>query len=220
MSYDVETVKNAANNLWLSVITSLCIVDASQLNGRQQDCPSCGGSGSNDRFRAFPDFPETGGVVCNQCGKKADGIATISWLNECSFTEALESIAKFLRVPEARRSRVGTSRGKASRRTSSRKAKPKQERKSRTSNNAKHFKPTKWNPNAAARFVKHSEQFPSLKVLELLGATMANYLSVLVIAIPMRGEDSETVVGYTIYPAIADGIPYRNVTLSKTTVML
>lgn len=55
-----------------------------------------------DRFGAFRDFEETGGAMCRHCFhgesdlKPGDGIATVMWLNDCSFKEAYDQIAKTL----------------------------------------------------------------------------------------------------------------------------
>lgn len=46
---------------------------ALQLNTKHQPCPGCGGK---DRFRLFPDWPETGGSICNQCDS-CDGIGLL-----------------------------------------------------------------------------------------------------------------------------------------------
>ena len=218
MSYDVQTVKNSATNLWLSIVTSLCGVDAAVLDGRPQDCPKCGGSGSNDRFRAFGDFQETGGVVCNRCGKFADGIATIEWLNDCSFSESLTSVAEFLHLEPSKRDRV--------RKTSHRSSKRKRRKanKSNRSKNADLLKTTKWNASAAKMFVIRNPEFGSTENLELLGAKCGIYLSTLVIALPIfdhcQGSGTAKPVGYTIYPAIAAGIPYRGDKIAKTTIMV
>lgn len=46
----------------------------------------------------FPDFKETGGGVCNSCGKFHDGFALLQWINGWSFPEALEEVASKLGV--------------------------------------------------------------------------------------------------------------------------
>ena len=57
-------------------------------------CPVHGGT---DGLRTFQNFSETGGVVCNTCGPKSDGIATLMWINNWDFTTTIEAIKEFLK---------------------------------------------------------------------------------------------------------------------------
>lgn len=85
-----ESVKLVCHGRWTEVLPSLTDLDGQRFDGKHGPCPRCGGK---DRFRAFDDFAETGGTICNQCGPNADGIATIAWLLDCTQTEAMHLIA-------------------------------------------------------------------------------------------------------------------------------
>jgi hypothetical protein len=217
MSYDVEQVKHAAVNLWPSIVTTICGVNYHVIGGDKQDCPKCGGSGSHDRFRAFADFAETGGVVCNKCGKFADGIATVAWLNNCEFIEALSAVAELLRVPGSPTKKPVN--GKATSREGAIKPHAVSNSPTPAETSPKTLpRIVEWNPNAASMFVARRQSF-TLEVLQKLGAKTATYLSCLVIAIPVKASDK--IVGYTLYPAIDKrGIKINDRYESKITIML
>ena len=84
-----------ANGRWPDILARVAKMPRESMDGKHGSCPSCGGT---DRFRVFRDFIETGGVICNQCGKKADGFAVIQWLNGCGFQESMRLVADFLGV--------------------------------------------------------------------------------------------------------------------------
>lgn len=88
--FDVDLIKQAASGRWPDLLSSLASLSASTFDGKHQPCPKCGGS---DRFRAFPDFAETGGCVCNQCGKFNDGLAVLQWLTGSDFQGAATAVA-------------------------------------------------------------------------------------------------------------------------------
>ena len=92
---DLDHLKAAAAGRWGEILTVICGIDVAILDGRHRPCPRCAG---RDRFRAFGDFEETGGLFCNQClnEKCSDGIAAVQWLCSCSFPEALKRIADHL----------------------------------------------------------------------------------------------------------------------------
>ncbi|MEQ1827975.1 MAG: phage/plasmid primase, P4 family, partial [Pirellula sp.] len=58
-------------------------------------CPKCGGK---DRFKVMKDFDQSGGVICNQCGKFSDGLATIQWFINTNFLDALAKVAQCVGV--------------------------------------------------------------------------------------------------------------------------
>ncbi|MCA9265236.1 MAG: hypothetical protein KDA60_15350 [Planctomycetales bacterium] len=91
--FDKDSVKSAAKGKWRDIITSTCgLLDI--LDGRHHPCPKCGGE---DRFNAYRDFEDTGGVRCNNCfDKGGDGFATIMWHNGVSFPDALAAVAECL----------------------------------------------------------------------------------------------------------------------------
>lgn len=101
--YDVEKVKQAARGRWRDIIQEAGVSDEF-LTTKHGPCPVCKGV---TKLRVFSDFDETGGMVCNgNCGKMADGIATIQKLTNRTFSEALSLVAEYLRVePEERKSK-------------------------------------------------------------------------------------------------------------------
>lgn len=209
MSYDVVKVKQAATGQWMAIITSLCNVTEDVLDGEHHPCPVCGGK---DRFRAFGDFGEKGGVICNQCEPKADGIAVVAWLNEVEFVEALSQVARFLRLePERKRTFPGTT--KRQRPPASSRSK----QSSKKQNPKPKLKPKSWNPTVIAIFVKRNPQWSEEK-LKACGAMLAEYRSMLVVAVPVNGR--EQIVGYTIFPAMKEAIPHRNAMLTKMSILV
>ena len=102
MTIDIATIKTAAAGRWLEIIPALCPIDAGVLDGAHHPCPRCLGV---DRFRAFGDFKQTGGMMCGQCfvEKNGDGLAAVQWLNGESFPQAINRIAKFLGLANAAR---------------------------------------------------------------------------------------------------------------------
>lgn len=92
MDYSKEDVKSAAKGRWKSILVATGI-PAERLDGKHHPCPKCEGT---DRFRAFDDVDDTGGVICNQCHseKNGDGFATLMWFNGWTFPQSLEFVAK------------------------------------------------------------------------------------------------------------------------------
>ena len=91
---DVATIKTALRGRWPDALTTLAGLDAAILDGRHYPCPKCGGT---DRFRAFGDFAETGGVTCNQCHstENGDGVSTLQWMQDVTFPQACRMLADF-----------------------------------------------------------------------------------------------------------------------------
>ncbi len=87
----VDDIKRQAAGRCSQILQSVCGLTDHQLNPKVHGpCPDCGGT---DRFRAFDDVNETGGLLCNQCGKRSDLFASIQWLRRCTFPEAMELVA-------------------------------------------------------------------------------------------------------------------------------
>ena len=100
---DVQFLKNAAAGRWDQIIPATCGVSQDVFDGAHQACPKCGGK---DRFRAFGDFADTGGTICNQCGRFADGLATIGWLTGQTFPQVVELACDFLGIEPKQQSRA------------------------------------------------------------------------------------------------------------------
>ncbi len=92
----VDDVKAAARGRWRDVLAAHGF-NGDELDGRHQPCPKCQGT---DRFRAFDDVDETGGVLCNQCHneKNRDGLSSLAWRNDWTFPETLKAVAGFLGI--------------------------------------------------------------------------------------------------------------------------
>ncbi|MBC7855087.1 MAG: hypothetical protein IAF94_16780 [Pirellulaceae bacterium] len=92
---DKDEVKVAARGHWSGILSAVARIPAGLLDGKHHPCPKCAGT---DRFRAFDDFAETGGVICNVCfdKKNGDGFAAIEHFAGCDFRTALTSVADHL----------------------------------------------------------------------------------------------------------------------------
>jgi len=97
MTYDAQKIKQSAAGRWREILSAVADIDAGFLDSKHGDCPKCGGV---DRFRAFDDFNQTGGVYCNQCHaeKNGDGFSTIMWMLGCDFPTAVRLVAEWLGV--------------------------------------------------------------------------------------------------------------------------
>jgi hypothetical protein len=91
---DIEGLKASARGRWLDILTAEGF-PAESLDGRGRPCPRCFGT---NRFSAFKDFAETGGVICRKCHdeKNSDGFATLIWWLECDFPEAVKRVSNYL----------------------------------------------------------------------------------------------------------------------------
>ena len=93
-----DEIKRRAAGRCSFILQSICGLTDDQLNPKVHGpCPDCGGT---DRFRAFDDVNDSGGLLCNQCGKRSDVFASVQWLRNCSFPEALQLVAdEILEMP-------------------------------------------------------------------------------------------------------------------------
>lgn len=90
---DAATVRSAARGRGGALVAALAphVAEAVARGRGHGPCPLCGG---RDRFRAFGDFEESGGVYCNQCAPGlGDLFATLRWANGWTFPQALEAVA-------------------------------------------------------------------------------------------------------------------------------
>jgi phage/plasmid primase-like uncharacterized protein len=93
---DAATIKSAAAGRWPELLPRLTGFSSELFNSSHYPCPLCGGT---DRFRAFDDFPETGGTICNQCGiGNSDGIDTLKWALKIDFKTAAKMLAEDLHL--------------------------------------------------------------------------------------------------------------------------
>ncbi|MBL8815194.1 MAG: DUF3987 domain-containing protein [Planctomyces sp.] len=93
MSRNAEDIKRLVDGRWIQILKSVCGLSDQQLNPKiHGPCPKCGGT---DRYRALDDVAVTGALFCNQCHfeKNSDGFASIQWLRNCTFSEAVRLAA-------------------------------------------------------------------------------------------------------------------------------
>jgi len=103
--YEPDQVKAAATGHWRDIARAIGIGDE-YLTGDNGPCPKCRGK---DRWRVFGDFEDTGGCICNQCGRNlGDGFALVGWFTGCDFPAAVTRVAEILGLPPTRPQIVAT----------------------------------------------------------------------------------------------------------------
>jgi len=98
-------VDRAVTGQWETALSVLApdLADAIEQGLRQSprhvSCPVHGGK---DGFRLFADWRESGGGVCNTCGKFGDGFALLMWLQNGSFADTVRRVGEVfgIRHPE------------------------------------------------------------------------------------------------------------------------
>ena len=92
----MDAIKLAASGRWRDILIHAGF-PAECLTGKHQPCPKCGGI---DRFRAFKDIDETGGVFCSKCFEKgSDGFDSVRWFLGYDFPQAKRLVADYLGLP-------------------------------------------------------------------------------------------------------------------------
>ena len=101
---EAATVAAHARGQWIGLLGRLAptLERALARPGRHVPCPVHGG---RDGFRVFRDCHDTGGGICNTCGSFRDGFALLMWANGWGFREALEAVARDLRLDGGGRGR-------------------------------------------------------------------------------------------------------------------
>ncbi len=101
---DLSVIKSYARGRWSQIIPAISSLNADLLDSSKHPCPKCGGT---DRFRAYDDFNQEGGVVCSQCHPASkttvDGFATIQWANGWNFPDTVRAVAEYLNLSPATR---------------------------------------------------------------------------------------------------------------------
>lgn len=96
-SIAADDVRKEASGRWLFILDNLAPeikkVTSKRPGSVHMGCPVHGGK---DGFRLFRDADATGGGVCNTCGPKTDGFATLMWLKDWNFPETLTAVAESL----------------------------------------------------------------------------------------------------------------------------
>lgn len=174
---DLREVKRNAKGRWAGIIQSVAGIGADYLTGRNCPCPDCGGK---DRWRVFKDFDSTGGAMCNNCGKFADGFSVVRWKRKTTLTEAISLVAESIGI----------------------KATPVKASKPIDANLV--FR--EWNDSL---FSLWSLKKPGIKreAIELCGGRMAKYRGKYsVLAIPIHGQDGKP-VGFSLYNLTGGTLP-------------
>ncbi len=182
MFYDSQEVKRIVTGHWASVHFRLCGISDESLTGKHGPCPKHGGT---DKWRTFDDYEKTGGAVCNECGKMADGFEVIQRHLGCSFIESLKLVAECLGVPPK----------------SNQDHEPKE-----LLDPAKNLELLGRN-EAMFKIFCMKKKGITPDAIGLVGGLYAMYRKKHpVIAIPARGKDGET-VGYCMYGATGKELP-------------
>ena len=180
--YDSQEVKRLAIGHWATVHFRVCGISDESLTGKHGPCPRHGGK---DKWRTFDDYETTGGCVCNECQKMADGFAVIQRFNNCSFSDAVDLVGDCLGLP------VRTKTEKEPR---------------ETLNPAHHLEFLGQNESMAAIFCMKKKGIKPA-ALWAVGAQYAMYRKRHpVFAIPAKGQTGET-VGYCLYGATGKDLP-------------
>ncbi|MGC8518802.1 MAG: DUF7146 domain-containing protein [Steroidobacteraceae bacterium] len=88
-------LSDEACGLWADILGALApeLIPAIEADADHVPCPVHGGK---DGFRVFNDFRETGGGVCNTCGKFRSGIQLLAWVRQVPAREAARMIHRWL----------------------------------------------------------------------------------------------------------------------------
>lgn len=223
MNFDIATVKEHATGQWSRIITTLCDIDPQKLNGRNHPCPKCGEG--KDRFFAYKDFDQKGGVHCRKCGKKcSDGIATVAWLLGVDFKESLKRVAKESGAPPSkagskrRRSRSQSVR-KSQQKKASSKFKSQKSGKGTAGEGVSPIEFCSWSKRSEPKLMR-SGNFDSIDAIKTAGGQMGVHRGQRIVAMPIHRNNE--LVGHTVYPVAETRIkhPSSENGLKKMTVLL
>ena len=84
-----------ARGLWAEILGELApeLMPAIEADADHVPCPVHGGK---DGFRVFNDFQESGGGVCNTCGKFHSGVQLLAWIKQVTPRAAARMIYRWL----------------------------------------------------------------------------------------------------------------------------
>lgn len=182
-SFDLQQVKQAAIGHWPTIVQRVVGIYGDYLSGRHGPCPKHGGT---DKWRVFDDFEITGGAVCNECGKMADGFELIQRHANCSFPEALEKVADCLGLEPTQSTRLSTPR--------------------EAIEPDKHLEFLDKLPAAMVAIFCHKKKPVTLDGLQMVGARFATYRNQYpVFALPAMKQGKA--VGWAIYHATGGVLP-------------
>lgn len=179
-SFELEEVKHRATGHWAAIANRVAGIGDDFLTTRHGPCPKCGG---NDRWRVFGDFAETGGAICNQCGKFGDGISLVQWYTGSSFPDVLRRVGTFLGVEPSKN-------GKAK----------------RNSDASANLVEIPWDEYLVRLWCLRKKPITP-EAIQAVGGRLARYRDrYTVIALPAYGQDG-SVVGWTLYEVGGGKLP-------------
>jgi P4 family phage/plasmid primase-like protien len=198
MSIDIQVAKEAARGHWSTIANRVIGIPDDYLTTKQGPCPKC--KCGTDRWRVYNDFDETGGAMCNQCGKSADGFALAQWYLDCSLNEAIEKVCQFLGVEDSKakkRKRV-PARFVSTKPDSIEGSKP-----------AKNLPITlrPWNDKHFGMCFANKKPI-TMEAVKLAGGTVAKHYGDTVMAFPCIGRDGQP-SGWAMYNINGGPIKYR-----------
>ena len=95
--YSFEDLRRECEGQWASIIQALSVVDISDALARRKHVRCHKDHGKTKwQFRVFKDFDQTGGGVCNTCGKFFDGFKLLYYLNGWDRKTAVREVAQYL----------------------------------------------------------------------------------------------------------------------------
>ena len=109
-----DYVKGVARGRWREIASQVFGIDAQYLDGNHGPCPIC--NDGTKRWRAFKDFNETGGAICNDCpnGKEwGDGFKLGAAKLGLPLKEVLLLVAKHLGIEDGPAGGSNSTRGKS-----------------------------------------------------------------------------------------------------------
>lgn len=210
---DLALIKVHAAGRWPELVSALTSCPPDSFDGRKRPCPRCGGT---DRFRAFDDFNQEGGVVCSQCFDKnnRDGFATIAWLNGWSFPDTVRAVASRLGlIDETKAAFCETKPPVSAILPPILKQKPQVQKPAADSA----LEWQTWNDSLAALWCMKKKPI-HLAALKAFGARIAKYQRrYIVIALPIWGPKLDTAepVGWVIYNVTGGTLPSKDGPVSK-----
>lgn len=98
--YNADEVRASARDRWDMILHHLAPEIEAAISSRGKKHIACPVHGGKDGFRVFKDVAETGGGVCNTCGKFHDGFSLLMWLRGWSFVETLRAVGGLLGTGE------------------------------------------------------------------------------------------------------------------------
>jgi phage/plasmid primase-like uncharacterized protein len=190
--YDLEEVRSAARGAWEHVHTRVAGIGDDFLNSKQHGpCPKCSGT---DRWRCFNDYKETGGAICNQCGRFADGFAVVQWSLGCTFLDSVEKTAEFLGVKP-------TGNGKS--------------KKGKASSEAI-IEFLQWSEPLVAMWCHNKKKTIKARTVKQINAVVGRHKRMVTISLPILDEEGKT-IGWTLYESSGGKLPVWNPKTKETT---